>query len=120
MHVCAQLLNCVRLFATPWIVACQAPLSMEFPRQEYWSGMSFPTQGDLPDSGIKPASLVSPVLAGRFFTTVPPGKPTMQNYSNMVNNQIKFNADSTVSQCYSSAELDSFTVLSDDASFMPS
>ena len=85
--------------------------------------MPFPTPGnpgDLPNTGIKPACLESPALAGRFFTTVPPGKPTMQNYSNMVNNQIKFNADSTVSQCYSSAELDSFTVLSDDASFMPS
>ena len=69
MHVRAQLLNCVRLFATPWIAACQAPLSMEFPRQEYWSGMSFPTQGDLPDSGIEPASLMSPALASRFFTT---------------------------------------------------
>ena len=69
MHVCAQLLNCVRLFATPWIVACQAPLSMEFPRQEYWSGMSFPTQGDLPDSGIEPASLMYLALASRFFTT---------------------------------------------------
>ena len=75
MHVCAQLLNCVRLFATPWIVACQAPLSMEFPRQEYWSGLPFPTPGAFPDPGIELGSLVSPSLAGGFFTTEPPVKP---------------------------------------------
>ena len=49
----------VRLSATPWIVACQAPLSMEFSRQEYWSGLPCPPPGDLPDPGIKPASLPS-------------------------------------------------------------
>ena len=58
-------------FVTPWTLAHQAPLSMEFSRQEYWSGLAFPTPGDLPDLGIEPAS---PSLAGRFFTTVPPGK----------------------------------------------
>ena len=57
---------------TPWTVACQAPLSMGFPRQEYWSGFPFPSLGDLPDPGIEPAS---PALAGRFFTAGPPGKP---------------------------------------------
>ena len=67
-----QLLPCVQLFATPWTVARQAPLSMEFPRQEYWSGLPFPSPGDLPDPGIEPAS---PALAGRFYTTKPPGKP---------------------------------------------
>ena len=56
-------------FVIPWIVACQAPLSMEFSRQEYWSGLPFPTPGDLPDPGIKPTFLVSPELAGEFFTT---------------------------------------------------
>ena len=60
---------------TPWTVACQAPLSMRFPRQEYWSGLPYPTWGDLPNPGIKPASLASPALASRFFTIVPPGKP---------------------------------------------
>ena len=60
---------------TPWIVAHQAPLSMEFPRQEYWSGLPFPSLGDLPYSGTEPPSFVSPALAGRFFTTMPPGKP---------------------------------------------
>ena len=47
---------------TPWTVACQAPLSMGFPRQEYWSGLPFPPPGDLPDLGIEPMSYVSPVL----------------------------------------------------------
>ena len=59
-----------------WIVIFQAPLFMEFSRLEYWSELPFPTPGDLPNPGIEPASLVSPVLAGRFFTTEPPGKPT--------------------------------------------
>ena len=55
-------------FTTLWTVAHQAPLSMEFSRQEYWSGLPFPSPGDLPDSGIK---LTSPTLADRFFTTEP-------------------------------------------------
>ena len=63
--------------ATPWTTAHPAPLSMEFSRQEYWSGLPFPTPGDLPDLGIEPASLLSPALAGGFFTTVPPGKPSI-------------------------------------------
>ena len=58
----------VRLFATPWTVACQAPLSVEFSRQEYWSGLSCPSPGNLPDPGIEPVSLTSPALAGGFFT----------------------------------------------------
>ena len=58
----------VRLFATVWTVARQAPLSMGFSRQEYWSGLPFASPGDLPDPGIKPASLMSPTLAGGFFT----------------------------------------------------
>ena len=53
----------------PWTVARQAPLSMEFPRQEYWSGLLFPIPGDLLDPGIELASLVSPALAGGFLTT---------------------------------------------------
>ena len=55
--------------ATPWSVACQTPVSMEFSKQEYWSGLPFPSPGDLPDPGTKPESLKSPALAGRFFTT---------------------------------------------------
>ena len=56
------MLSCVQLFVTPWTVACQAPLSMGFSRQEYWSGLPFPPPRDLPDPGIKPLSLVSPAL----------------------------------------------------------
>ena len=56
---------------TPWTVTCQAPLSMEFSRQEDWSGLPFLSPGDLPDPGIKP---MSPELAGELFTTTPPGK----------------------------------------------
>ena len=56
MHVCAQLLSRVRLLVTPWTVALQAPLSMGFPRQEYWSGLPCPPPGDLPDPGIEPTS----------------------------------------------------------------
>ena len=66
---CVQLLSHVLLFVAPWIVAHQAPLSMGFSRQEYWSGLPFPPLGDLPDPGIEPMSLVSPTMAGRFFTT---------------------------------------------------
>ena len=89
-------LSCVPFFATPWTIACQARLSMEFSRPEYWSGLPFPSPGDLPnpgiepkspafqvdwsgllfprpenlpDSGIKPLCLMSPTLAGRLFTT---------------------------------------------------
>ena len=58
-----------------WTVAHQAPMSVEFFRQEYWSGLLFPTSGDLPDPGIKPVSLVSPALAGGFFTTASHGLP---------------------------------------------
>ena len=64
----------VQLFVTPWTVAHQVPLSMGFSRQEYWSGLPFPTPVDLPNSGIEPASPVSPPLAGGFFTTMPPRK----------------------------------------------
>ena len=59
----------VQLFASPWTVAHQAPLSMGFSRQEYWNGLSYPFPGDLPHPGIEPASLKSLALAGEFFTT---------------------------------------------------
>ena len=74
-RVCVCLLSCVQLFAKPWTVACQASLSKEFSRQEYWSGLPFPSPGDLPDSVIKLVSPVSIALAGRLSTTEPPGKP---------------------------------------------
>ena len=61
-------------FATPWTAARQAPLSMGFPRQEYWGGLSFPSSGGLPDPGIDP---VSPALAGGFGVTESPVKPLL-------------------------------------------
>ena len=61
------------VFGTPWTLSHQTPLSMEFSRQEYWSGLPFPLQGGLPDPGIKPVSLASPALAGESFATAPPG-----------------------------------------------
>ena len=65
--------SCDRLIATPWTVAHQAPLSMGFSRQEFWSRLPFPSPGGLSDPGIEPTS---PALAGRFFTLTPPGKPS--------------------------------------------
>ena len=66
----ACVLSCfslVQLFATPWTVVCQAPLSMGFSRQENWNGLPCPPSGDLPD--LEPVSLMSPALVDRFFTT---------------------------------------------------
>ena len=65
----------VRLFTTPWTVARQAPLSLGFSRQEYWSGFPFPPPGDLPNPRSNPCLLPSPALAGGFFSTESPGKP---------------------------------------------
>ena len=64
-------LSCVWLFETRWSVAYQAPLFMEFPRQEYWSGLPFPSPGDLPDPGIEPGS---PTLQADTLPSQPPGK----------------------------------------------
>ena len=72
---CGQSLSRVRLFATLWTVARQAPLSMGFPRQEYWSGLSFPSPGDLPNPGIEPSS---PALQADSLLSEPPGKPVCQ------------------------------------------
>ena len=62
-------LSRVQLFVTPWTVARQRPLSMEFSRQEYWRGLPFLPPGDLPSPGMEPGSLKPPALAGGFFTT---------------------------------------------------
>ena len=67
-----SMLSHVWLFETPWTVAHQAPLSMEFSRQEYWSRLSFPSPGDLPDPGIEPRN---PALQAISLLTEPPGKP---------------------------------------------
>ena len=69
MSVCLSCFSRVRLFATQWAIAHQAPLPMGFSRQEYLSVVPCPPPGDLPDPGIKPMSLMSPALAGGFFTT---------------------------------------------------
>ena len=62
-------------FVTLWTIAHQAPLSVGFPKQEYWSGLPFPPPGDLPDPRTKPVSPEALALADGFFTTEPPGKP---------------------------------------------
>ena len=87
-YLCACLLSHfsqVWLCVTPGTVACQVPLSMAFSRQEYWSASPFTPPGDLPHPGIKPTSLTSPALAGRFFATsatweVPPLIPKFTNW----------------------------------------
>ena len=71
------MLSRVQLFVTPWTIVCQAPLFMEFLRQEYQNGFPFPSPGDLPNPKIKPMSLA---LTGRFFTTEPLGKPQIFIY----------------------------------------
>ena len=80
--ICAKLFQLCPSLCNPMTVACQAPLSIAFSKQEYWSGLSFPPPGNLPDLRIKPKALASPALVGRFFTwqgcslpLVQPGKP---------------------------------------------
>ena len=77
-HSSVLLLSCAQLFAMVWTVALQAPLSMGFFRQEYWSGLPFPPLGDLPNPEIEPSS---PASSGGFFTTEPPGKPHIYPYT---------------------------------------
>ena len=72
MCVCVKSLSCVQLFVTLWTIARQAPLSMGFSRQEYWSGLPFPSPGDLPNPGIEPRS---PILQADALSSEPPGKP---------------------------------------------
>ena len=81
MKVKVKSLSHVRLFAAPWTVAHQASTSMGFSRQEYWSGLPFPSPGDLPDPGIEPRS---PTLQADALTSEPPGKPN----SNMLNRNL--------------------------------
>ena len=70
-------LSCVQLFVTPWMVAHQAPLSLGFPRQEYWNGLPFPSPGDLPDLEIKLIFPVAPALQGDSLPDEPSGKPNI-------------------------------------------
>ena len=69
-----EVLSHVQLFVTPWTVAHQAPLSMGFSRQEYWSGLPFPSPGDLPNPEIEPRS---PTLQADALSSEPPGKPSI-------------------------------------------
>ena len=77
LYLCVCMCSVTELYPTlcdPMDYACQTPLSMGFPKQRYWSGLPFPSPEDHSRSGIKP---MSPALAGRFFTTEPPGKPLL-------------------------------------------
>ena len=79
----AQLLSCVRLFVTLWAVACQAPLSMELSRQEYWSGLPFPSPKDLPNPGIKPRSpalQTDSLLSGQLVKDLPAMQETLVQF----------------------------------------
>ena len=78
MDTCVCYCCRVQLFETPWAVACQAPPSMEFSRQEYSSGLPFPSPGDLPDPGIKPMSLISPELQAGSLPSELPGKLSLR------------------------------------------
>ena len=75
MYICMYVLVAQLCPAVCDLMDCSLPLFIGFSRQESWSGLPFPSPGNLPDPGIEPASLVSPMFAGRFFTTEPPGKP---------------------------------------------
>ena len=72
-------------FTAPWTVACQAPSSMEFPRQEYWGQLLFPPPRDLPSAWIEAASPAFPALAGGFFITEPPGKSQLMKVATINN-----------------------------------
>ena len=72
-----QVTSFVSDFATLRLVACQAPLSIRFSRQEYWRGLPCPSAADLPNPGFEPASLKSLALAEEFYALVPPGKPSI-------------------------------------------
>ena len=76
-----KLLSRIRLFATPWTVAYQASPYMEFSRQEYWSGLPFPSPGDLPNPGIEPGSSA---LEADALTSEPPGKPPFRYDLNQI------------------------------------
>ena len=77
-------LSRVRLFVTPWTVAHQAPLSMEFSREEYWSRLPFPSLGDLPNSGIEHGS---PAFQADALTSEPPGKQLIPKQNTIINTQ---------------------------------
>ena len=85
---CLCMLSLVQLFVTPWTVACQAPLSMEFSRQEYWSGLPYPCSGDLPDPGIQKGLLHLLCWQVGSLSLASPGK----SHCSWVVNKFKFNS----------------------------
>ena len=85
--------NQVQLFATLWTVAHQAPLSMDFSRQEYWCGLPFPSPGYLPSPGIKPTSPMSAALQADFLATEPPGKSLNKDFITKAKSLFKLNFD---------------------------
>ena len=89
-----KLLSRVQLFATPWTVAHQAPPSMGFSRQEYWSGLPFPSPGDLPNPGIEPTS---PTLQADALTSQPPGKPKVNSKRDNTGNHCQWQIQNDVS-----------------------
>ena len=95
MRVHAQLLSCVQFFASPWTVASQASLCMEFSRQEYCCGLLLPTPRDLPDPGIEPMSLESPAQAGELFIT----RATMQRKFIKIFKKIQATQQHTIESC---------------------
>ena len=88
--------SCVQLFATPWTVARQASLSMDFSRQEYWSGLLFPFPGDLPDPGIEPGS---PALQVDFLPAEQPGKPYINSMAT-TNQKLAIDTQKLETQAY--------------------
>ena len=112
--VCVCVLSCVRIFATPWTVTHQAPLSMQFSWQEYWSGLPFPTPEDLFYPRMEPTSLASPALAGVFFMTSDTWKaiiillppliaflPCISYWNNMVLSYLSCKVGGVIYSCYS-------------------
>ena len=91
--------SCVWFFLTPRTVACQVPQSVGFSKQEYWSRLSCPPPQDLPDPGIKPKSLLSPALAGRYFATRTTGKPQLTLYLNSKRLKLYLLRPGTRQQC---------------------
>ena len=104
MPVCAQSLGHVRLFAAPLTVACQAPLSVGFPQQEYCNGLPFSPPRDLPDSGIERASLISSARAGRFFIIALPRKPSTAWLCTLTSKYQVFNTCKGLNQEYVKTE----------------
>ena len=94
LAIVVQSLSCVHLCAAPRTVAHQAPLSMGFPRQEYWSRLPFPTPGNLPNTEIEPTSLTSPALAALFFTTSAPWEAPSIHPETIIN-PFRFHSDAT-------------------------